>query len=66
MKWAKEHIKIHDGYVIVEGLGTVGHWWKQYDKKVSLSYGFGESFIAKTENEVIDRILEILIQHETR
>lgn len=53
-------ITINDGWIIVSGIGTVGLWWKYYDKKVCLSYGFGESFTAKNEDEVVKGIRNIL------
>lgn len=60
MKWGKEHIWFADNYVNVKGLGTVGLWWKYYDKKVAISYGFGKSFYANTEEEIIEEILKRL------
>lgn len=53
-------ITIDDGWINVEGIGRVGLWWKHYDKKVCLSYGFGEDFIANNEQEVFDGIEKIL------
>lgn len=59
MKFDKTHITINDGWISV-GNRRVGLWWKYYDKKVCISYGFGESFIAQDEFEVKEGILKIL------
>ena len=59
-QFTKDDIYIDNGYVIVLGIGTVGLWWSSFDKKVCISYGFGESFYAKDYDEVKNGILKIL------
>lgn len=57
---SEKDIYITDGnYVNVEGFGTVGLWWPKYDKKVCIDHSIGESFYAKTREEVVQGILRI-------
>lgn len=53
-------ITINNGYISIQGIGIVGLWWEYYDKKVCISHGFGESFFAQNEQEVINGINKIL------
>ena len=59
-KYTQKDIDIYDGWIHVLGIGTVGLWWSKYDKKVCLSYGFGESFYANDIDSVKNGILKIL------
>lgn len=58
--FTEKDIDIHDGWIHVQGFGRVGLWWSKFDKKVCLSFGFGESFYADTIDQVRNGILKIL------
>lgn len=53
-----------NNYINVKGIGTVGLWWKHYDKKVVIDYSIGHGYelFANTESEVVDGILKLLNQ----
>lgn len=55
-----DDVTVSEGWISVKSIGRVGLWWQFYDKKVCLSYGFGESFTADTEEAVKEGILKIL------
>lgn len=53
-------ITIDNNFISVKGIGRIGLWWRNYDKKVCIDWSIGESFFAETEKEVKEKILSML------
>lgn len=50
----------NEGYIYINNIGRVGLWWRNYNKKVTVCYGFGKSFYSTSELHIKEKLLRLL------